>query len=105
MRRFVALKDDCRREGNTYIASLIGGDCTESLEGLTAGFEHAFIVCFDDRDDFEFYLGPTFASPFDPAHDDFKQFAIPLVSVDDDGKTNGAMVFDFAGPPPFSRPG
>jgi hypothetical protein len=98
MRRFLALKDDCKREGKTYIASLIGGDCAESLEGLTAGFEHAFIVSFNNRDDFEFYLGPRFASPFDTAHDDFKKFAIPLLSVDADGKTNGAMVFDFVAP-------
>jgi hypothetical protein len=30
----------------------------------------------------------------DPAHDDFKKFAIPQLSVDEDGNTNGAMAFD-----------
>ncbi len=73
-------------------------NCTESLEGLTAGFEQSFVVSFDNRDDFEHYLGPPFASIFDPAHDDFKKFAIPLLSVDESGKTDGAMVFDFATP-------
>jgi hypothetical protein len=96
--RFLALRHECRREGKSYIDSLVGGDCSESLEGLTAGFEHAFVVSFNNRDDFEYYLGPPFASTFDPAHDDFKKFAIPLLSGDESGKTNGAIVFDFTTP-------
>lgn len=92
--RFLALEHECKRAGENYIVSLIGGDCTRSLEGLTAGFEQVFVVTFESRGDFEYYLGAPFVSDFDPAHDDFKKFAIPLLSVDEDGNTNGAMVFD-----------
>jgi len=92
--RFLALEHECRRAGESYIVSLIGGDCTQSLERLTAGFDQVFVVTFESRDDFDYYLGPPFASDFDPAHDDFKKFAVPLLSVDEDGNTNGAMVFD-----------
>ena len=38
------------------------------------------------------------ASESDPAHEDFKKFAIPLLSIDTQGNTNGAMVFDFTTP-------
>lgn len=96
LKGFLSLEHECARDGENYIVSLIGGDCTGSPEGLTAGFDHVFIVTFKDREDFEYYLGPPFAEAFDTAHDDFKKFAIPLLSVDADGKTNGAMVFDFA---------
>jgi len=98
MTRFLALKQECVRAGQSYIVSLVGGDCTASPEGLTAGFQQVFIVTFKDRGDFEYYLGEPFASPFDTAHDDFKKFAIPLLSVDEQGNTNGAMVFDVATP-------
>jgi hypothetical protein len=98
MKRFLALKQECKRDGKNYIVSLIGGGCTESLEGLTSGFEQAFIVTFDDLDDFKYYAGQPFSSHFDLAHDDFKKFAIPLLTVDEEGKTNGAIVFDFLCP-------
>ena len=98
LRRFLDLKHECKREGREYIVSLVGGDCTQSAEGLTAGFDQVFVLTFDGRDDFEYYLGPPFASTFDQAHDDFKKFAIPLLSVDDDGNTNGAMVLDVEAP-------
>lgn len=95
MSRFLALKEESKKDGQSYIVSLIGGDCTGSLERLTQGFEHAFIITFKNQDDFNYYLGEPFASPFDLAHDEFKKFVGPFLSVDKDGKTNGAMVFDF----------
>ncbi len=95
MNRFLALKHTSKRNGKNYIVSLIGGDCTKSQERLTQGFEQTFIVTFKNKDDFNYYLGEPFASSFDPAHDDFKKFVAPHLSVDKDGKTNGAMVFDF----------
>jgi hypothetical protein len=98
MKRFLTLKQECERDGKNYIVSLVGGDCTGSLEGLTSGFEHAFIVTFNDTDDYTYYLGPPFSTPFDLAHDEFKKFAIPLLSVGDNGETNGAMVFDYSTP-------
>lgn len=94
LRRFLDLEHECTREGRPYIVSLVGGDCTQSAEKLTAGFEQVFVLTFRDRDDFAYYLGPPFASTFDHAHDAFKKFAIPLLSVDDDGATNGALVLD-----------
>jgi DNA-binding ferritin-like protein (Dps family) len=95
MNRFLALKEECKKDGKSYIISLIGGDCTKSQEKLTSGFEHSFIATFKNQDDFNYYLGEEFASPFDVVHDDFKKFAGPLLSVDENGKTTGAMVFDF----------
>jgi hypothetical protein len=51
-----------------------------------------YIVTFKDRHDYKYYVGQPFSSPFDPAHDAFKKFAIPLLSVDEAGKTNGAIM-------------
>jgi hypothetical protein len=96
MNRFLALKQECKRDGNYYIVSLVGGDCTNSLEGLTEGFEQAYIVTFKDHDDYKYYIGQPFSYPFDPAHDAFKKFAIPLLSVDENGKTDGAIALDFS---------
>lgn len=95
MKRFLALKEESKKDGKSYIISLIGGDCTGSLERLTRDFEHSFIITFKNQDDFNYYLGEPFASPFDQAHDDFKKFVGPFLSVDESGQTNGAMVFDF----------
>jgi hypothetical protein len=47
--------------------------------------------------------GPPFSSPFDPAH--HAEVRSIRLSVDEDGKTNGAMVFDFVARPTFSRAG
>jgi hypothetical protein len=95
MNRFLALKQECKRGGKNYIVSLVGGDCTKSMEGLTEGFEQAYIVTFKDQDDYKYYIGQPFSSPFDLAHDEFKKYAIPLLSVDEKGQTNGAIALDF----------
>jgi uncharacterized SAM-dependent methyltransferase len=95
MNRFIALKEECKKDGKSYIISLIGGDCTKSQERLTRGFDDAFIVTFKNQDDFNYYLGEEFAQPFDLVHDEFKQFVGPFLEVDENGKTNGVMVFDF----------
>ena len=95
MKRFLALKKKCRRNGKNYVVSLVGGDCTKSLEGLTDGFEQAFIVTFKNRSDYRYYIGRPFVRPFDPHHDAFKKFVTPFLSVDAAGKTNGAIVLDF----------
>jgi hypothetical protein len=93
--RFLALENECTRDGRPYILSIVGGDCTQSLEGLTGGFEQAFIVSLANRDDYRYYVGRPYTYPFDPVHDAFKAYSLPLLSVDAAGKTNGAMVFDF----------
>jgi len=96
LKRFLALKEECKRDGANYVVSLVGGDCTQSLEGLTGGFEQAYVVTFKNEDDYRYYIGQPFVTPFDPAHDEFKKFAVPLLSVDEQGKTDGARVFDFS---------
>jgi hypothetical protein len=98
MKRFLALKHECMRNGQNYIVSLVGGDCTKSLEGLTQGFEQTYIVTFKDQDDYRYYIGQPFVSPFDAAHDAFKKFVVPLLSVDEQGQTNGAFDLDFSTP-------
>jgi hypothetical protein len=95
VKRFLALKQKCKRNGKHYVVSLIGGDCNKSLEGLTDGFEQVFIVTFKNRSDYRYYIGRPFVSPFDPAHDAFKKFVKPFLSVDAAGKTDGAVVLDF----------
>ncbi|MCC2644243.1 MAG: Dabb family protein [Burkholderiales bacterium] len=95
MNKFLALKHECKKDGKNYIVSLEGGDCTGSLEKLTRGFEHSFIVTFKSQEDFNYYLGEPFASPFDTVHDDFKKFVGQFLSIDENGQTTGAMVFDF----------
>ena len=100
MNRFLALKQQCKRDGKTYIVSLTGGDCTQSLEGLTSGFEQAYIVTFKDRDDYKYYIGQPYTFPFDPAHDAFKKYSTPFLSVDAAGRTNGAIVMDYSASPP-----
>ena len=96
--RFLALKQACKRDGNSYIESLVGGDCTGSLERLTRGFEQVFVATFSNVDDFNYYLGQPFSASFDPAHDEFKNFVFPLLSVDENGQTNGVVVLDFPNP-------
>jgi hypothetical protein len=96
MNRFLALKQECKRDGKNYIVSLVGGDCTQSLEGLTESFEQAYIVTFKDQDDYKYYIGQPFSSTFDPAHDAFKKYAMPLLSVDEKGQTDGAIALDFS---------
>ena len=83
------------RDSKPYVVSIGGGDCTRSLEGLTAGFEQAFIVIFSNRADYEYYIGRPFTYPFDPVHDAFKAYSTPLLAVDETGRTNGALVLDF----------
>ncbi|MBY0441698.1 MAG: Dabb family protein [Mycobacteriaceae bacterium] len=94
-KKFLTLRKECERSGNDYIVDIVGGDCTGSIEGLTAGFEQVFIVEFKNKDDYLYYIGKPFSSTFDPAHDEFKKFVTPLLSVDPTGKTDGAIVFDF----------
>ncbi|WP_319435437.1 Dabb family protein [Mycobacterium sp. RTGN5] len=95
LNRFLALQDQCLRDGQRYVVSIVGGDCTRSLEGLTGGFEQVFIVTFSSRADYEYYIGRPFTYPFDPVHDAFKAYSTPLLAVDSVGQTNGALVLDF----------
>ena len=54
-----------------------------------------FIVTFKNESDRDYYVGKPFSADFDPAHDEFKQFVGPLLSIDQNGKLDGVIVFDF----------
>lgn len=92
---FFALQHECKRNGQPYVLSVVGGECGGSWEGLNNGFEQLFIVTFKNADDFSYYLGPPFAPEIDPAHTALKKLAAPLFSVDERGNADGAVVFDF----------
>jgi hypothetical protein len=95
IQRFLALKNTCKKDGKEYIVSIVAGDCSHSIEGLDQGFQHAFIVTFKNRQDFEYYIGRPFYSPFDQEHDEFKNYIQPFLEVNETGDITGAMVFDF----------
>jgi hypothetical protein len=95
LNKFLDLKNECKKDGKTYINSIVGGNCSNSIEGLDQGFHQAFIVTFGSQSDFEYYIGRPFYKSFDPKHDEFKEFVTPYLAVDENNKTIGAMVFDF----------
>jgi hypothetical protein len=89
---FVKLKDESidPHTGRKLIRSLDYGT-NNSLEGLTKGFTHAFVLTFGSVADRDYYVGADHAKPFDPVHDRFKQLVGPLL----DGGANGVFVIDF----------
>ena len=91
--RFLKLEKSAVRNGKPYISSIITGS-QNSHEGLSMGFEQAFIVTFKSEGDRNYYVGtPLVTDPqyFDAMHDDFKKFITPLILAD----KKGALVFDF----------
>lgn len=95
MQRFLALKDASKKDNKPYIVSIVGGESRNSIEGLDRGFDQTFIVTFKNREDFEYYIGKPFYSPFDHAHDQFKNDVQSFLAVNEKGETTGVMVFDF----------
>jgi hypothetical protein len=93
--RFLSLKKLAIRNGQPYIISIETGKAN-SKEGADQGMEQGFIVTFKSESDRDYYVGKPFTSDFDPAHEDFKQFVGPLLSVDENGDINGVIVFDFS---------
>jgi hypothetical protein len=92
-KQFMALKNGSKRNGIPYIASIISGS-QSSLEGLSKGYEQAFIVTFRSEGDRNFYVGtPAVSDPqyYDQLHSEFKNFIEPFLR---DGE-NGILVFDF----------
>ncbi|AND15609.1 Dabb family protein [Rathayibacter tritici] len=91
VRRFLALADECVREGRPYIESIETGPQL-SIEGAGEGFDRAFLLTFSSEGDLHYYLGrPAVQDPahWDPAHDAFKEFVGPFVD------TAGIVAFDF----------
>jgi hypothetical protein len=93
-KRFLNLKKKALRDNKAYILSIEAGKAN-SKEGMDQGMTHGFIVTFKNESDRDYYVGKPFTNDFDPAHEDFKQFVGPLLSVDENGKINGVYVFDF----------
>ncbi|PPG83200.1 stress responsive protein [Rathayibacter sp. AY1G1] len=90
-RRFLALADECVRDGRPYIESIETGPQL-SIEGAGEGFDRAFLLTFSSEGDLHYYLGrPAVEDPahWDPAHDAFKEFVGPFVD------TAGIVAFDF----------
>ncbi|PRP75961.1 hypothetical protein PROFUN_01677 [Planoprotostelium fungivorum] len=88
MEKFASLKDECKRDGQTYIQNLHCG-INNSPEGFDQGMTQGYLLTFKNIEDRNYYLGKPHFSPYDPAHDAFKDFVVPL--LDD----RGVFVFDF----------
>jgi hypothetical protein len=89
MKRFLALKDLCvnPNTGQPYILSLVAGTAN-SPEGFDEKLTQGYIVTFSSISDRNYYVGQPFFTPFDPQHDAFKKFLIPLLDFP-------SFIFDF----------
>ncbi|GAA5940648.1 Dabb family protein [Sporobolomyces koalae] len=77
---FLALQSRCLNErGEPYL--LVTGGANNSHEGQTKGFDHSFVVTFNDQLARDYYVEK------DPKHDEFKQLAGPHLAE--------VFVFDF----------
>ena len=85
--RFLALGQECRRDGQPYIRDIVAG-APNGGEGVERGFELGFVLRFASEGDRNFYAGVP--NPTDPAHEAFKAFVGPMLAED------GVLVFDFA---------
>ncbi len=91
-RRFLALRQEARRNGRPYILQIDAG-AQISGEGADHGYRLGFVVSFGSEGDRNYYVGtPIVTDPAfcDPAHQRFKDFVAPLLA-----ETDGALVFDF----------
>lgn len=92
-KRFLFLKESTRADGNRYITSIETGS-QSSGEGLSAGFEQAFIVTFKSAGDRNYYVGsPLETDPryFDRQHAAFKDFVGQYLAKD-----SPVLIFDYA---------
>ncbi|MBL8722200.1 MAG: Dabb family protein [Myxococcales bacterium] len=98
MHRFLALQDECRRDGEPYLLGIETG-AQASGEGADHGLEQGFLVTFASAGDRNHYAGtPVVDDPryFDPAHAAFKELVGPLLAPSDDPACPcGVLVFDF----------
>ncbi len=98
-RAFIGLKESAKRDGKSYIVSIIGGKAI-SKEGFDKGFEEAFVVTFKNTDDRNYFVGKPYSQTMDPNHLALAKIAEPLLARDATGNVVGLFVFDFdtAGP-------
>jgi hypothetical protein len=91
IRRFLALRERCRRGGRPYIVTIEQGR-QNSGEGAGGPYEQGFVVTFRSQGDRNYYVGRPIvqdAAYYDPEHEAFKAFVGPLLDRD------GALVFDY----------
>lgn len=91
--RFSALAESLR-DGQRYITSLEWGPQI-SPEGLSGGFDDAFILTFSSEGDRNYYLGAPLISSKDlrdENHHQFKEFLGPYLA----SQGPAVLVFDFA---------
>ncbi|MCV6631286.1 MAG: Dabb family protein [Flavobacteriaceae bacterium] len=89
--KFMALKQS-KKDGETYIRDIEYG-YQNSKEGVSRGYEIAFLVSFNSIADRDYYVGQPFiteAGKFDAQHDAFKAFVGPLLATE-----NGVLVYDY----------
>lgn len=94
-KRFLALKQLCKRDGRPYIVSIETG-AQSSGEGVDQGLEQGFIVTFSSEGDRNYYVGTPVVSDaryFDPAHQSFKEWVGP--HLHEPINPTGVVVFDF----------
>ncbi|MBY5587533.1 Dabb family protein [Rhizobium leguminosarum] len=93
-KRFLALKDVAKRDGQPYIVSITGGRAI-SKEGFDQQLEQAFIVTFKNTADRDYFVGKPYRNTMDPDHLALATIVEPLLHRDVDGKVTGLFVFDF----------
>ena len=91
---FIQLKVRALRDGQPYIASIVGGRA-RSKEGFDRSLQWAFIVTFKTEADRDFFVGPPYRKAMDPVHEALAKRVIPLIEADAEGKPSGLFVFDF----------
>ena len=92
--RFLALKQQCLRNGAHYIKSIETG-YANSFEGADEGKQIAFLVTFQSEGDRNYYVGQPLISDlqpefYDAKHLEFKKMVGPLLET-----SGGAFVFDY----------
>jgi hypothetical protein len=98
-RRFFALRDLARRNGQPYIVSITGGR-ESSREGFDDGVEQVFIVTFKTADDRDYFVGKPYRDAPDPAHGALMPLVMSMIDQSAAGKPAiFVMDFDDSGAP------
>jgi hypothetical protein len=84
-RRFFALRDTARRNGERYIVSITGGH-ESSREGFDYGMEQIFVVTFKTADDRDYFVGKPYRDAPDPAHGALMPVVMSMIDLDTAGK-------------------
>jgi hypothetical protein len=90
MVEYGSLKEKCVSPSTKrpYILSFDAG-LPNSPEGFDQKMEQGYILTFNNVTDRDYFVGQDHKYPFDPVHDNFKKFVVPLL------RETGSIVFDF----------